>query len=168
MAIGNFFHFGLYLILGYWEYIPWQSCSYSYCHWQILNIEYIELLHFSFSGPILHSTNLIFLEIYFSTSSGFAVAAAIFMRWKLFKTSEAQSFWNQFLSPAENTIPYHFKFYFSEKTKYWEEVLVITQRGATTANHLMVWNSGELAFQHYILPSQPWKWVCILKSWTEK
>ena len=60
MAIGNFFHFGLYLILGYWEYIPWQSCSYSYCHWHILNIEYIELLHFSFSGPILHSTNLIF------------------------------------------------------------------------------------------------------------
>ena len=25
-------------------------------------------------------------------------------------------------------------------------------------------SSGELAFQHHILPSMPWEWVCIMKS----
>lgn len=158
--------------LVYWVYGYWQLFSF----WSIFDIgllrvhpmailfililplAHIEhriyrIIAFFFLWPYFAFYQFDFLEIYFSTSSGFAVAAAIFMRWKLFKTSEVQSFWNQFLSPAENTIPYHFKFHFSEKTKYQEEVLVITQRGATTANHLMVWNSGELAFQTYILRS---------------
>ena len=81
----------------------------------ILPLAHIEhriyrIIAFFFLWPYFAFYQFDFLEIYFSTSSGFAVAAAIFMRWKLFKTSETQSFWNQFLSPAENTIPYHFKF----------------------------------------------------------
>ena len=53
LDVTNFFHYRLYLI-SRWEYIPWQSCSYSYCHRRVLNIEYIELLPFYFCGRIPH------------------------------------------------------------------------------------------------------------------